>query len=390
MKKVLPLLWLLLPLSSPAQKQQFGERITIDKPVYENLYIAAGTVIINAPVHGDLVVAGGTVIINDSVTNDILAGGGEVTINGHIGDDVRCVGGKLFINGVVAGDLAVSGGRVHIARTAIIGGSMIAGGGEVKLDGTVKDFVKAGAGDMQINGSIEKHLDCRSGTIAINGTVGGDAILAARDIQIGPNAAFLQSVRYWADDRQTDFRQSVRNGQAVFDESLQMETPRWEYLGYASALGLLWYLGAVFLFILIIQYLFGGMMQKAGASLAGNSLRLAGYGFLFLVLAPIGIAIICISLIGLPLGMLLLTAYISLVLLSTVIAAVIIANWVNIRYKKAWKFWNLVWTSLGIFILLKLVSLVPFIGWIAMLIIVCLVFGALMQHMQWRKQAQRI
>lgn len=47
---------------------EYGNNITISMPVYEDLYIAAGTITINAPIYGDLIVAGGTVIINDTVT----------------------------------------------------------------------------------------------------------------------------------------------------------------------------------------------------------------------------------------------------------------------------------------------------------------------------------
>jgi hypothetical protein len=51
-----------------------GNAIVIERSTTEDIYLAAGTVIINAPVHGQLVVAGGKIYINDSVYNDRSAG----------------------------------------------------------------------------------------------------------------------------------------------------------------------------------------------------------------------------------------------------------------------------------------------------------------------------
>lgn len=58
---------------------EYGSNVTINQPVYDDLYIAGGNITINAPVYGDLIIAGGTIIINDSVKNDILLVGGTVT-----------------------------------------------------------------------------------------------------------------------------------------------------------------------------------------------------------------------------------------------------------------------------------------------------------------------
>lgn len=81
------LLWIqALPLSA---QFQFNKTVTINAPVYEDLYIAGGNVIINAPVHGDLIAAGCKIQINDTVTNDILVAGGTVTFNGFAGDRNR-------------------------------------------------------------------------------------------------------------------------------------------------------------------------------------------------------------------------------------------------------------------------------------------------------------
>jgi hypothetical protein len=76
MKQVLFLVLLLAIMCSVSA--QMGKNIVIDKPVFEDVYIAGGKVMLNAPVYGDLVVTGGTVTINDTVSSDILAAGGTI------------------------------------------------------------------------------------------------------------------------------------------------------------------------------------------------------------------------------------------------------------------------------------------------------------------------
>lgn len=383
MKKPFILL-LMLPVLAMGQQFRYGPAVTIDKPVYEDLYIAAGKIIINAPIHGDLVLAGGTVTINDSVTNDILVTGGEITFNGYVGDDIRCAGGRLAVEKNVAGDLIISGGNVAVNRAAVISGSLLAGGGDVLLNGTVKGYVKSGAGKLKINGLIEQDLNVKGGELVINGTINGKSTLAAQKILIGPDAAFMQDVRYWNRKGRADFGGSVKNGRAVFDQSLRIASPRWQYLGFASFLALLWYLSAVLIFILVIRYLFGKPLQKAGETLTGNIPRHIGFGLLFLVLVPIAIAMICATIIGIPLGLLAAVLYFVIIMLSLIISAIVITNWYNTRYERRWSSRNQVWATLVLFVALKLISLVPFIGWVLSGLTVCLVFGAVIDNIKWR------
>ena len=378
MKRIISIGLLLAPLWCSAQKFQAGDNVVISKPVFEDLYLAGGNITINAPVHGDLVIAGGTVNINDSVSNDIIIAGGEITINGAAGDDIRFAGGKLNINKNVAGDVVITGGKLLLAKNSSVGGSLIAGGGEITVDGKINGYLKAGAGSLLMNGSVAKTLDARGQEVTINGTVGGNAVLSAHEINIGQDAAFANKVRYWSDEP-VNFGSSVRSGQAMSDESLQIEQGSWKYLGFATFLGLLWYVGAAFIFIVLIQYLLGKRIRHAAASITQhNAPRFIGYGFLFFILAPIAIFFAILTLIGIPLAVLMMVLFIALVLLASIITSVVLANYVNMHYYHNQERWRQIWTALGIFILIKIVTLIPVAGWLLMIAAVCLAFGVLL------------
>ncbi len=372
-------------VAASAQHIVYGNNVTISKPVYEDLYIAGGTININAPVHGDLVIAGGTIIINDTVTNDILLIGGEVTFNGFAGDDLRCAGGNLRISKNVAGDLVITGGTVIIDKGVTIGG-LLASGGRMTVDGNVNGEVKGAFGELYLNGTMLKDIDCRGGKITVNGTVNGKSTLAAPNITIGNDAVFNNDVRYWNKKGSLDFKQSLKNSKASYDSSLRIRTGEWYYLGAATILGLLWWLGMALLMIVIVQYLFSAPMKKAADTFFNNTLKSLGFGFLYFIAVPVAAVIAFVTVIGVPVGLLLIVGYIILLLLASVITSVLLANWLNNRNNYNWNYWRMVFAALGIFILLKLVSLVPFAGWLTMLFLVCTAFGSILLNISWRKK----
>jgi hypothetical protein len=368
---------------------EYGNNVIISQPVYEDLYLAGGNITINAPIHGDLIIAGGTIIINDTITNDILLAGGNVTFNGFVGDDIRCAGGNIHISKNVVGDVVIAGGEVTIDRGVSIGG-LIASGGNITVDGNVTGEVRGAFGNLYLNGNVGKNIDCRGGKITVNGTVDGKSVLAARDIIIGNDAIFNNDVWYWNKRGALDFKQSLKTGKATYDPSLRIRTGQWYYLGAATVIGLLWYLGMALLMILIVQYLFSATMKKAANTVFDDTLKSLGYGFLFFIAVPIAAVIAFVTVIGVPVGLLLTFSYVALILLATVITSVVAANWFNNRNNYKLSYWRTAFAAFGIFILLKLVSLAPFVGWLIIILSVCIAFGSILLNINWKRPQKSI
>src|SRR6185503_14244008 len=96
-----------------------------------------------------------------------------------------------------------------------------------------------------------------------------------------------------------------------------------------------------FLMILIIQYLFSKTMKRAGDSVYNSTLRSLGYGLLFFVAMPIISIIAFITLIGVPIGIILLLSYIILILFATCITSVVASNWLNNLRNSEFNFWKI-------------------------------------------------
>ncbi|HEX5169696.1 MAG TPA: polymer-forming cytoskeletal protein [Cyclobacteriaceae bacterium] len=363
-----------------------GDNIIVSERTDHDLYLAAGNVTVNAPVDGDLIVAGGTIVINDSIRQDILITGGDIVFNGFVGDDIRCAGGTIQISNSVLGDVVAAGGEVIIDDDAVIHGDLFITGGEITLDGKVNGMIRCGAGTFTLNGRAGSNLDCRGGKIVINGIVEGNSSLAAKTIQLGNEASFGKDVKYWNKAGSLDFGNKIRGGQAIYDPSLQSEGGKWHYLGFASFLMLLWYLSTALLMIILIQYLFSKTFRTAAHTIKNASMKSLGIGFLFLIGVPIAIIVSFVSIIGLPIGVLLLVGYTTVLLFGTVIVSLLIASWIsNTYYESSWTFWKIVLVSFGVFIFLKLASLTPVVGPLIMLLLICMAFGGILQHVRWKK-----
>jgi len=376
------LILLLSPLLAQGQKTLAGNTVTVSEVVNGNLYVSEGTITIKAPVHGDLVVAGGTVIINDTVTNDIMAIGGTITINGYTGGDVRSGGGEIFIKKNIGGDLLIGGGRIHIENGATINGGLIAGSGDIEMNGIVKGDIKTGAGTFKMNGTAMHNMDCRASDIFINGAVNGNAVLAAQNINIGSTAIFQQNVRYWSKNKTIAFGNSVKNGEAIYDPSLEIKSGRWAYIGFTTLLGLLWYLITAFIFILLVQYFFGKTIADAADTAFAKALKSTGYGLLFIILVPVGLVLMMITIVGIPLAILTAILYVVLLLMANIISSAVITCWINSRGNRQWRFWPLAFANLAVFIVYRLVTITPFFGPLIMFVITCMTFGALLMNLR--------
>jgi hypothetical protein len=364
-----------------------GESITIHEMLNHDVYIAGGTVLIDAPIHGDLIVAGGTVTVNDSVKQDILMAGGTLILNGYTGDDIRCAGGNIKLSNTTAGDLIITGGILLLEKTGQVRGDLISSGGEVTVDGQVDGKIRDASGTFTLNGKAQD-LESHAGKIIINGTVRGTATLAARTIEAGPQARFEKDVRYWNSSGTLD-NKSTAGGKITFDPTLEVQGARWQYLGFATLIMVIWYLGTALVMIAVIQYLFGDTFRKAAETIKMASMKSLGLGFLFLIGVPILIALICVTVVGIPLGILMLIGYATVLALATALVAIAITHWIHNTYYYAapWSTSRIVFSAFGIFIILKLVSLTPFIGPLLMLLLGCMTFGGVLQHISRKKKS---
>lgn len=363
MKHLILILAFIFSCFSLSAQFESGERIRISETFPDDIYIAGGEIFIQAPVHGDAVLAGGTIEVNDSILSDLTVGGGEISISGYVGDDIRVAGGAIEIDSEVMDDLIVFGGQVRIGPNARIHGNVVSYGGELISDGTLLGALRAAGGE-----------------IVINGPVHGPASLAAEDLDINDGAEFLSEVKYWTEDGEVDFGNSVKNDRAQYDTSLGWEGNDYADPGTLFGIGILFvifFLLGGFLILIILEWAFGTWLSKAADQMLGNWSASLGLGLLYVIGVPIAVILSFAIIIGIPIGLFALVFYLFSLFFGNFVAALILAHIWKARKQKSWGIFVTALIALLMSIGLQILTSIPFLGALISLAVLCLTYGAI-------------
>ena len=356
-----------------------GEDVTISSTQNDDIYVAGEDININAAINGDAVAAGSYIVINDTIYQDLIIAAGDVFVRGFVADDIRAAGGKLTIDTEVGDDVVVAGGEVFITEKSIIRGNLINFSGTVQMNGEVKGLLKAYGGEIKVNGKVNEGATLYGGEIAINGEIRGTSKIVAESIEIGESAKFYGDVSYWSKDGEIDFKNSLIGANATFDEKLKPDQDGFSWKGFGiAALGFwIFYVLSAFLILLLLNWAFKNLFSNAASYLDKELLKSFGYGLLYVFGLPLAILITFMIIIGIPVGLFLLVFYLFSMLFGHLVAALLLAHYLNNRNQNSWNFWTLVFLALGIAIVLRLLTFIPFLGTLIALVVIAIGYGLL-------------
>lgn len=269
-------------------------------------FAAGQNVTVRQPVEGDLLAAGRQVVVSEKVGGDAAAAGGMVRLNGNISDNTYAAGGEVFVNGTLSRNARLAGGTVEVSPSSRIeGGASIA------------------AGQVRMNGSIGGYLQATGGNVYIDGPVGGDVEAAGGQIELGPNARINGKLRYRSRSAlKQDPAAQVLGG----IEQLPFEVRAGRGVGrvFGWVFFLFWTAGLMLLTAILLVLLpgFGNVMNTLEARPGLSAL----VGFALLVCIPVASLILVITLIGAPLGLLSMVAYVALLIVGYLAAAAVIGD----------------------------------------------------------------
>ncbi len=120
----------------------------------EDLIVSGGRVIVSAPIKGDLIVAGGEVYVLGNIGGDLIAAGGRVDLKGGVGKKLIVAGGNVKIDGEVGKLVIACGGEVTVGETSKIKGDVFVAGGKIENYGVVNGNFTALGGSFKNRGTI--------------------------------------------------------------------------------------------------------------------------------------------------------------------------------------------------------------------------------------------
>jgi hypothetical protein len=325
-----------------------------------NIKAAGADVDVSANAAGSLWAAGARVAVSGNIAGDATVAGATIALTGSIGGNAKVAGAVLDLTGKVTGNAKLGGASVSIATNSEIGGSLDVGAANTKFGGHV-------TGPVTISGAA----------ITFAGTADADVKLTGAQVIVGPGAHITGNLTVVSNrDAQIDPAATI-TGQIQ-----RVGPPSWwnsiTWWMWAGAIAVVIVLGTVLAGVVLM--LFGGRIFTIATDHARlRPLSSFLIGLVTAIIVPAVAIILMATLAGLSIGIGLLLALPLLFVLGHAVAAAGIAAGIFIRSP----------TPIGIArsllmlivgaLIIVLIGLIPWVGWIAVFIILLLGFGALVR-----------
>src|SRR5665648_883314 len=266
-----------------------GDIVTVasEEVIDSDLYVAGGTIIIDGTINGDLIAAGKIIRVNGPVNGSIIAIGGTVDINGEVTHAVRVIGETLNISGTIGRDLLLAGDKVSLASTAEIGSDLLLGAGTALIDGLIQGDINSGVESLTI-----------ASTASIQGKL---TYISENEANIQSGAQIMGPITHQLPDIKERLTPAGLWGKVI---------------GFLMAL----VLG------IIIILLAPRRVKAVTESIRTRPWASLGWGAIILIFTPIAALIICITIIGLPLGLITLVLYSIAICLTQLFAGLLIGQ----------------------------------------------------------------
>ncbi|MEZ5726767.1 MAG: polymer-forming cytoskeletal protein [Burkholderiaceae bacterium] len=330
-------------------------------------FFAGSTVRVSDPVPGDLIVTGGTIDVSADVAGDALVFGGRVRIDRSVAGSVYAAGGQFTLAGRVGGNARVLGGQHQIERGSRIDGNLSIGGAQVRIEGDVGGYVQAGGG-----------------TLYIDGIVGGDVLAGGGSIELGPRAHVKGRLRYGSGDAiQRDPAARVDGGIEKLAGAQAMAAAHRDAEQGSRAGAVVWTLGLMVLAAILVAWL-PARWRRIGDALRATPGAAALTGFITLVCVPVAIVIALVTVIGVPLALLAILAYLALLMVGYLTAGIALGEWGLRRFasaREARTGWRALAAGIGVLVV-GLLAAIPFLGAFIALAALLLGVGALVRHVR--------
>ncbi len=349
-----------VPLAFAQSPQSTPVGLPKSQTINQNYFGTGSMVDVEGTVNGDAYLAGGTILVNGTVNGDILAAGGQITIHGNV-HNVRVVGGQVVIDGKINGNVTMVGGSLTITSGSTIAGSVVGAGGV-----------------MYISSPIGKTLTLGGGQVNIENVVGGNTSVAANHLFLTSNAKIHGALWYVSQANAQIDKGAVVAGKITHAYPPQKKSTSSVEAFFAG-------LGVFFTFTKIIFELIVGVALIALAPFYTGRMLDAirtsawpsfGIGLLAWILTPILFILLLITLIGIPFAFLMVVGVILFSYLGKIFAALFLGNWALQRVNQ--KNNNLYWALIVGIIVLEIIGLLPFIGWLFDVIVSVIGFGAVL------------
>lgn len=355
--------------------------LAADKPVDQAIYVGpddiidgnfikAGNIIdIAGAVNGDVIVAGNSITISGPVAGDVIVAGNSVRITGEVGGSVRAVASSISIDSAISHNAWVFAGTVSFGQDSSVGWDVYTGAGSVEIKGPIGGNVFAGAGSLIIANKIGKDVKA--------------SVDREGQVVLYPEAEVAGNLEYQAADEN---QLVLKEGAIINGETIRKDLGKGAEFGdTAKTFGVAYLLFKIFSFfsLLVIGVLLISLVPKfmiqVNDVMRQKPWPSLGWGVVYFFLTPIAIFVLLITVIGIPLGLILIPVYIISIYLSKLFAGFVVGIWLFNQLTKNKYKGSLIWPLVLGLLLVMIVTSIPLFGWLLALVLVWWSLGGLIQ-----------
>jgi cytoskeletal protein CcmA (bactofilin family) len=309
-----------LALPGPASASEFrkGESTTINKEetINGDLFLTCGgRGHVDGTVDGDLFFFGQGLDVNGHVTGDVIVFAASVRINGQVDGNVRSFANNLTISGNVGKNVLAFNEVLNLDSAGKVGGSLTT-------------FVES----LGLDGRLGRDLFAFFQHASISGTIGGDVRAKGNTVSVSPTAVIAGPFRF---EGNTPPEVSPQAKLASPVEYHKLEHKPRYMEGHYYVWRIIWTAAYI---------LFGLALFLLVPKFAGETISAAerygapiGLGVLVFFGVPIAAIVACVTVVGIPLGILAIGFWILMLNCAEIVVGTVVGNWILGHATDTWE-----------------------------------------------------
>ena len=298
----------LQPASALASETRKGESVGVsrDETIKGDIFLFGDRVRIDGTVDGDVFLFGHNASVNGHVKGDIIAFAQILDVNGDVDGNIRAFTNTMTIRGTVAKNVLTFDDLMNLESAARVGGSL-----------TI--FVE----NLNLEGSLGRDIFIFAKHFTLSGKVGGGIRMKGDELTINSNAQVDGPIRYEG-NREADVATGAKLASPVEFHKLE-HRPRYMQ-GHYYVWRVIW-TAAFILFGVVLFLLMPKFAQEtiAAAELYGAPI---GLGVLVIFGIPLAAIIACITVVGIPLGVLAVGFWLLMLCSAEIVVGTVVGNWI--------------------------------------------------------------
>ncbi|MEQ8405215.1 MAG: hypothetical protein RKE49_08960 [Oceanicaulis sp.] len=343
--------------------------VTADGRVGGDLSILAADVELNVEVGDDVEIAAADVSLAGSVAGDANIAAADLTLTATIGGELNAAAADLTLRSRVEGDASLAGAFVSIGEDASIGGDAEIAGREVYIDGR-----------------LDQGGEIRGREVFVNGVISGPVEIYARELSFGETAVVAGPITVrgpgepmiapGAQLGELTYVEEAFDESSIDRDNVQLDI---DFLPAVTVLGGI-FAASAFLLGLIVSVLLPKSVGRIAGCFRERPFASGFLGLIVLALIPVIIptlmALLAVTVVGIPLAVLLVLATPIILFLAFAFGGIAIGDLALNRSGGQAGLGLRIGSLLAASLAIAVLAAVPVLGLIILPLVLCIGLGA--------------